>query len=189
MADRYTYIPLIGIFIMLAWGMHDLLDKWLHKEKVVVLGAALLFPMLILTTWLQVRYWSDNIRFYEHMINVTSNNYLAHYNLGEVLAEHGKRKEAIRHYIQALRIKPGHVGALNNLGNALLIEGKCRQAIAHYTDALKRAPDDPEIHNNLGVALIQEGKLDQAIDHFIIALKIKPDYGEARKNLQLAMKR
>ena len=189
MADRYTYIPLIGIFVMLAWGMHDLLDKWPHKERVVVFGAALLFPMLILTTWLQVRYWSDNIRFYEHMIKVTSNNYLAHYNLGEVLAEHGKRNEAIRHYIRTLRIKPGHVGALNNLGNALLIEGKSRQAIAHYTDALKRVPDDPEIHNNLGVALIQEGKLDQAIDHFIIALKIKPDYGEARKNLQLAMKR
>ena len=189
MADRYTYIPLIGIFVMLAWGMHDLLDKWRRKEKIVVLGAALLFPMLILTTWLQVRHWSDSIRFYEHMIKVNSNNYLAHYNLGEVLAEHGKRKEAIRHYIQTLRIKPGHVGALNNLGNALLIEGKYRQAISHYTAALKLVPDDPEIHNNLGVALIQEGKFDQAIDHFIIALKIKPDYGEARKNLQIAMKR
>ena len=189
MADRYTYIPLIGIFVMLAWGMHDLLDKWRRKEKIVVLGAALLFPMLILTTWLQVRHWSDSIRFYEHMIKVNSNNYLAHYNLGEVLAEHGKRKEAIRHYIQTLRIKPGHVGALNNLGNALLIEGKYRQAISHYTAALKLVPDDPEIHNNLGVALIQEGKFDQAIDHFMIALKIKPDYGEARKNLQIAMKR
>jgi hypothetical protein len=189
MADRYTYIPFIGIFIMLAWGMHDLLDKWRHKEKVVVSGAVLLFSMLLLTTWLQVRHWSGNIRFYEHMIKATSNNYLAHYNLAEVLAEHGKRNEAIRHYIQALRINPGHVGALNNLANALLLEGKCHEAIAHYTDALKLVPDDPEIHNNLGVAFIQDGKYDQAIDHFRIALKIRPDYAEARKNLQIAMKR
>jgi tetratricopeptide (TPR) repeat protein len=189
MADRYTYIPFIGIFIMMAWGMHDFLGKWRHKEKVVVFGAALLFPVLILTTWLQVRHWSDNIRFYEHMIKVTSNNYLAHYNLGRVLAGHGERNEAIRHYIQTLRINPGHLGALNNLGNALLLEGKCREAIAHYTDALKLVPDDPKIHNNLGVAFIQDGKFDRAIDHFIIALKIKPDYGEARKNLQMAMKR
>jgi tetratricopeptide (TPR) repeat protein len=189
MADRYTYIPLIGIFIMLVWGMHDLLGKWRHKEKVAVFGAALLFPVLILTTWLQVRHWSDNIQLYEHMIKVTSNNYLAHYNLGRVLAGRGERNEAIRHYIQTLRIKPGHLGALNNLGNALLLEGKCRDAIAHYKDALKLVPDDPKIHNNLGVAFIQDGKFDQAIDHFIIALKIKPDYGEARKNLQMAMKR
>jgi hypothetical protein len=189
MADRYTYVPLIGIFIMLAWGMGDLLDRWRHKKKIVVCGAVLLFPILILTTWLQVRHWSDNIRFYEHMIKVTSNNYLAHYNLGVVLAENGKRNEAIRHYTQALRINPRHVGALNNLGNELLIEGKCRESIAHFTDALKLVPDDPEIHNNLGVAFIQDGKFDQAIDHFIISLKIKPDYGEARKNLQIALKR
>lgn len=187
LADRYTYVPLIGIFIMLAWGIPELLAKWRHRNKVLILGSALLFVVLILATWQQVQHWKDNIRFYEHMVKVNPNNYLAHYNLGVVLAGHGKRNEAIRHYTQTLHIKPGHVGALNNLGNELLREGKGHEAISYYMNSLNLVPDDPEIHNNLGVAFIQNGKYDQAINHFIIALKIKPDYGEARQNLQAAM--
>lgn len=187
MADRYTYVPLIGIFIILAWGMPDFLARWRYKKKVFVWGAALLFPVLLSVTWLQVQHWSDNNRFYEHMIKVTSNNYLAHYNLGVILAEHGERNAAIRHYNQTLHLKPGHVGALNNLGNALLIEGRRHEAIAHFTDALNLDPHNPEIHNNLGVALTQDDQYDQAINHFRIALKIKPDYADARKNLQIAL--
>ena len=186
MADRYTYVPLIGIFIMLAWGMPDLLAKWRHKKKVFVFGSAVLFPVLILTTWLQVRHWSDSVQLYEHMIKVTHNNYMAHYNLGVYLAEHDQIDEAIKHYRKALSIKPGYVNANNNLGNALVSQGKFREAIPHYLNALNRVPNDPEIHNNLGVALIHAGKTEKAIDHFKTALKIKPNYIGARQNLQKA---
>jgi tetratricopeptide (TPR) repeat protein len=186
MADRYTYVPLIGIFIMLAWGMPDLLAKWRHKKKVFVFGSALLFPVLMLTTWLQVRHWSDSVQLYEHMIKVTHNNYMAHYNLGVYLAEHDQIDGAIKHYRKALSIKPGYVNANNNLGNALVSLGKFSEAIPHYLNALNRVPNDPEIHNNLGVALIHAGKTEKAIDHFKTALKIRPNYIEARQNLQKA---
>jgi tetratricopeptide (TPR) repeat protein len=186
MADRYTDVPLIGIFIMLAWGMPDLLAKWRHKKKVFVFGSALLFPALILTTWLQVRHWSDSVQLYEHMIKVTHNNYMAHYNLGVYRAEHDQIGEAIKHYQKALSIKPGRVNANNNHGNALVIQGKFSGAIPHYTTALNRAPNDHEIHNNLGVALLHDGKTEKATRHFKTALKIKPNYIGARKNLQKA---
>jgi hypothetical protein len=186
LADRYTYVPLIGIFIMLAWGLPDLLQKWRYQKIGFVLGAALLLPALMVTTWLQVRHWSDNIEFYEHMIKVTDNNFMAHYNLGVYLADHDQIGEAISHYRKALSIKPEHVDANNNLGNALVIQGKPKEAIPYYTNALNRAPDDPEIHNNFGVALLHSGKTEQAIGHFHTALKIRPNYIEARQNLQKA---
>jgi hypothetical protein len=112
MADRYTYVPLIGTFIILAWGLSDLLKKWRYQEIGVVLGAALLLPALMVTTWLQVRHWSDNIEFYEHMIKVTDNNYMGHYNLGVYLAYNDQIGEAIRHYREAIGIKPGHANAI-----------------------------------------------------------------------------
>jgi Tfp pilus assembly protein PilF len=186
MADRYTYVPLIGIFIILAWGLTDLLKKWRYQKIGVVLGAALLLPALMVTTWLQVRHWSNNIEFYEHIIKVTDNNFMAHYNLGVFLADHDQVGEAIGHYRKALSIKPGHANANNNLANALMIKGKSGEAIQYYTNALKRAPDDPEIHNNFGVALLHTGKIEQAIHHFHTALKIRPNYIEARQNLQKA---
>jgi tetratricopeptide (TPR) repeat protein len=186
MADRYTYVPLIGIFIMLAWGMPDLLAKWRHKKKVFVFGSALLFPVLILTTWLQVRHWSDSVQLYEQMIKVTHNNYMAHYNLGVYLAEHDQIDEAIKYYRKALSIKPGYVNANNNLGNALVSQGKFSEAIPYYLNALNRVPNDPEIHNNLGVALLHNGQSEKAIRHFKTALTIKPNYIGARQNLQKA---
>ena len=189
MADRYTYVPLIGIFVILAWGLPDLLKKWRYQKIGVVLGSALLLPALMVTTWLQVRHWSDNIEFYEHMIKVTDNNFMAHYNLGVYLADNHQIDEAIKHYREAISIKPGHVNANNNLGNALVIKGKHREAVQRYMNALSRAPDDPEIHNNLGVVLVHSEKYAQAIGHFKMALKIRPDYIEARQNLQKALKR
>jgi tetratricopeptide (TPR) repeat protein len=186
MADRYTYVPLIGVFIMLAWGVPDLLAKWRHKKKVFVFGSALLFPALMLTTWLQVRHWSDSVQLYEHMIKVTRNNFMAHYNLGVYLAEHDQISKAIEHYRKALSIKSGHVNANINLGNTLVIQGKFSEAIPYYTNALNRVPNDPEIHNNIGVALLHAGKTGEAIGHFKTALKIRPHYIGARKNLQKA---
>ena len=187
MADRYTYIPLIGIFIMLAWGLPGLLTKSNIQKVIFVVGAALVLPMLMIISWLQVRHWSDNISFYEHMINVTDNNFMAHYNLGVFLAEHKRIDEAIIQYQNALDIKPGHVDANNNLGNALVIQERHREAVKYYTNALNRVPEDPEINNNLGVALFYSDNYEQAIRHFKTALKMRPDYAEARQNLQKAL--
>jgi hypothetical protein len=184
MADRYTYVPLIGIFVILAWGLSDLLKKWRYQKTGVILGAALFLSALMVTTWLQVRHWSDNIEFYEHMIKVTDNNYMAHYNLGVYLANNDQIGEAINHYRKAIKINPRHANANNNLGNALVLKGRFSEAIPYYKNALNRVPDDPEIHNNIGVALLHTGKTDEAIGHFHSALKIRPNYIEARQNLE-----
>jgi hypothetical protein len=184
MADRYTYVPLIGIFVILAWGLSDLLKKWRYQKTGVILGAALFLSALMVTTWLQVRHWSDNIEFYEHMIKVTDNNYMAHYNLGVYLANNDQIGEAINHYRKAIKINPRHANANNNLGNALVLKGRFSEAIPYYKNALNRVPDDPEIHNNIGVALLHTGKTDEAIGHFHSALKIRPNYIEARQNLK-----
>ena len=189
MADRYTYVPLIGIFVILAWGLPELFEKWHIRKVGFVICAALFLPMLMITTWLQVRHWSDNISFYEHMIKVTDNNFMAHYNLGVYLAEHEQIDAAITQYQKALSIKPGHADANNNLGNALVIKGRYKEAIPYYTNALDRVPDDPEINNNLGVALIHAKKNEQAIRHFKLALKLRPDYIEAQQNLKKALGR
>ena len=189
MADRYTYVPLIGIFIILAWGLPDLLKKWRYGKMGLAIGAFVLLPVLMVTTWLQVRHWSNNIQFYEHMIQVNDNNYMAHYNLGVYMANNDQIGEAMRHYRKAIDIKPGHTNANNNLANALVIEGKFSEAVQYYTNALNRVPDDPEIHNNLGVALLHSGKIEQAIDHFKTALRIRPNYIGARQNLQKALSR
>ena len=187
MADRYTYVPLIGILIMLAWGLPDLLKRWRYQKPALATGAILLFTVLIIGSWSQVKHWSDNISFYHHMIKVNDNNYMAHYNLGVYLVDHNQIGEAIMHYRKAIRIKPGHVNAINNLANALVLEGKFSEAVPYYIDALRRVPQDPEIHNNLGVALLHAGKTEQAIDHFKTALEIRPNYIEARQNLKKAV--
>ncbi len=187
MADRYTYIPSIGISIMLAWGLPDLLAKWQYRRVGLVIGSFILVIALVAAARLQLRHWSDIISFNRHMIEMTADNYVAHYNLGVYLAETGQIDASIEHYREAIRIKPNHANANNNLGNELVKKGRPEEAVPYFRNALRRSSRDPEIHNNFGVALALAGETDRAIDHFETALKIRPNYPEARKNLQKAL--
>src|SRR5437870_4145458 len=111
----------------------------------------------------------------------------AHYNLGNVLAQHGKLAEASEHHRQALRLKPDYADAHNNLGNVLAQQGKLAEASEQYQRALQIRPDDADAHNNLGNALAQQGKLSEAVDHYRRALEIKPDFAKAASNLGSAL--
>jgi tetratricopeptide (TPR) repeat protein len=183
MADRYTYIPLTGIFIIIAWGVFDLAAKWRYKKEGLAAASAILLSILMVVTWFQVGHWTNSIALFKHAINVTENNSVAHNNLGNAFADQGKISEAISHYTEALRIRPKYVLAHNNLGNAFADQGKISEAISHYTEALRIRPKYVLAHNNLGNALADQGKISEAISHYTEALRIRPDYAPAHYNL------
>ena len=187
MADRYTYVPLIGLFIVVAWGVPELLARWPLPRIALPAAAGLVILACAITAWGQVQYWEDSTTLWTHTLAVTTENNIAHNNLGVSLADQGKLDNAIAHYSEALRIKPDYANAHNNLGAALADRGKTEEAIAHYSEALRIKPDYADAHINLGVSLAQQGKVDQAIAHFTEALRIQPDSAKAQNDLGVAL--
>lgn len=183
LADRYTYIPLIGLFIMAAWGLPELLKKWRYQRPALFLSAALILSCLFVITWFQVGYWQDSITLFRHALSITTDNDVAHNNLGIALREKGNIEEAISHYREVLRINPDDGEAHNNLGNALFMRGQLREAEFHLREALRSKPKNAEVHYNLGIIMSSQGRNDEAIYHFRAALSINPDYLEAHFNL------
>jgi len=189
MADRYTYVPLIGLFIMAAWGVPELLAKYRFQRTVLATLATILLVTLTLVSKRQVRHWQNSLTLFQHAVEVTADNYLAHDSLGNALAQQGMLDQAIVHYREALRIKSNLVNTHNNLGVALLQQGEINRAMAQYYQALRLKPDSAETHNNLGVALFTVGQLDQAIGHYLTAIKLDPNFGKAYNNLGNALAR
>jgi tetratricopeptide (TPR) repeat protein len=187
MADRYTYIPLIGLFIIISWGVSEFVKNWRHRRIVLALTASTLLLILTICALLQVRHWKNDITLFTHALNVTENNFVAHNNLGAALARQGKLKDAIPHFIEALRIFPDYERSHFNLGLARDKQGALDEALVHFSEALQIKPDYPEAHNGLGVALARQGRLEEAIAHFRAALQLQPDNGMARANLDLAI--
>ena len=187
MADRYTYIPLIGLFIIVAWSIPDVLERWRYRQIALWISAGLLLSALTVCTWLQVRHWKNSISLFKHALKVTENNYLAHNNLGTALIDDGRHTEAIQHYSEALRIKPRYPLAQYNLGNTKAEQGRYGEAIEHYTEAIRLAPGYFKAHNNLANMLLYQGRADKAIAHYLKALEIKPDYANAHSNLGIAL--
>jgi tetratricopeptide (TPR) repeat protein len=187
MADRYTYVPLIGLFILVAMGVPDILPKWRYQKLLLGISAALLISVLIVVTRSQVRHWRNDITLYEHALNVTSENSLVHTNLGAALARQGKYDEAVSHYTEALRIKPDNANARNNLGLALIHQSRYREAIVLFAETLRNSPHDPTVQYGLGIALARQGRYQEAIVHFSEALRMNPLDANAHYNLGLAL--
>ena len=186
MADRYTYVPFIGLFIVLVWGVADLAARWRAPRFLLPVAAGVVLSALMICTWVQVGYWRDSITLYEHTLDVTRRNPVIHNNLGLDLAKQGKMDQAKAHYAEALRLDPNFALAHNNLGLALAAQDKMDEAEAHYAEALRLDPNLAETYNNLGVALAQQGKIDEAITMFKKAIQIKPNFSGAYSNLGLA---
>ena len=187
MADRYTYIPLIGLFIMIAWGIPDLLGNWLYRKQVLRISAGLLLVILAVCTWLQVRYWKDSIVLFTHAIDVTDDNWMAHNNIGFPLVQQGRNIEAIAHFSKAVRIKPDYAEAHVNLANSYGLEGRFEEAKQHFFDAIRINPDLADAYMNLGVIFARQGNLDKAINHFAAALRVNPDDATTRLYLNRAL--
>jgi Flp pilus assembly protein TadD len=187
MADRFAYVPFIGIFIIIAWGIPELVAKWRYRKIWLATSATVVLTILMAMTWKQVGYWKNSITLFEHNLKITSNNYVAHNNLGTAISKQGRTAEAIDHYLKALRIKPDYAEGHNNLGAALSKQGRTAEAIDHYLKALRIKPDEAKTHYNLGTALSKQGRTAEAIDHYLKALRIKPDYAKAHYNLGNAL--
>jgi tetratricopeptide (TPR) repeat protein len=183
MADRYTYLPSIGIGIMTAWGVSYLLPKEKQTRKIFIIPAAIILAIFTFLTWQQCCYWKNSVALYEHVLKVTKNNDLAHYNLANELVKQKKEEEAIAHYLAAIRINPYHDSAHSNLGIVLAAQGKNEEAIAHYLAAIKINPAQEEAYSNLGIVLAAQGKNEEAIAHYLAAIKINPNYDDAYYNL------
>ena len=186
MADRYSYIPLIGLFVMAAWGIPDLLKKWRptlepRKEALFALSALVLLSLLIVTRT-QVGYWRNDFALYDHSLKVASLSDVIHYNRGIAYGELGNLRQAISDYDAAIKINPEYAGAYNNRGVAYNELGNLRQAISDYDAAIKINPEYAGAYNNRGVAYNELGNLRQAISDFDRAVEINPEYAEAYNN-------
>jgi tetratricopeptide (TPR) repeat protein len=140
MADRYTYIPLIGLFIMLAWGLPDLLARWPHRRVALPAATALAIAACAIVASRQVGYWKNTEILWTHTVSVTDDNFFAHSYLAKALAESGKLDEALVHHRAALRIRPDSAVTHHNLGFTLARLGRVDEAIEHFETALRLNP-------------------------------------------------
>jgi protein O-mannosyl-transferase len=187
MADRYTYLPSIGIGIMLAWGIPLLFKREGIRKIILFPVGALVLAVLAFLTWQQCGYWKSSITLFNHALQVTKNNYLAHTNIGVALAAEGKNDEAIDHYHEAIKINANHDNAHYNLANLLAKQGTIEEAIYHYREALRINPYYFNAHNNLGVNLVKLRKYDEAILHYRLALQINSNEAGLHLNLGAAL--
>lgn len=171
MADRYTYVPLIGLFVMMAWGMPEFLKSWRFRKIFLLIFSVVVLLILSGITWKQAGYWKDSLTLFEHAVKVTENNSGMHYNLGNALADQQRDSEAIVHYLAAIRIEPDFADAHNNLANVYRRQGDGEAAIRHYLKVLEMRPDDDGVNYNLGMTLDDQGRTREAIAHYLSALK------------------
>ncbi len=186
-ADRYTYVPLIGISIMVAWAAAEALAKW-PKAKSALTGVAIaVCAGWVLITWVQIPYWKDSASLYRHAIAVTDANYLAHQNLGVDLVAQGNYQEGMRELYTSLEENQDSPHGRNSLGVALYMTGRKEEAIVQFTQSIRLLPTDAEPHLNLGNALLDFGKLDDALREFNTALQINPELANAYYGVGLVL--
>jgi tetratricopeptide (TPR) repeat protein len=183
MADRYAYIPLIGLFIVFAWAVSDFLKSVPIRKSIFILIAGLLALICGAKAMHQVTTWKTDQQFYGHMLQVTSNNYLAHNGMGLVMSRQGEPERAIDHFKEAIRIKPDYSDAYNNIGRELFRQGKIKDAMIQYKASISHNPKSAKAHNNYAVALACIESPAEAVKHFQRAIAIYPDYVSAHLNL------
>jgi len=182
-ADRYTYLPQIGLYVAGTWAVADLTASWRHQR--IILGATALLVLGALTwnAWHQTSYWRDSETLFTHALTVTKKNDVAENNLGIVLLQKGQLDEAISRLQAAIDLRPENGPAHDNLAKALLQKGRLAEAMVHYRKFLEVEPGNVEARNFLGTALIQQGHVREAIEQWQDALRIEPENGNAASNL------
>jgi Flp pilus assembly protein TadD len=184
MADRYTYVPLIGVFVMIAWSLPSAAFAGTNRDRVAPLAAvAVTLTGLSLVTFVQVQVWKNTTTLCDHALMVTKDNYVALNGLGVAKANLGQIDEAISYYRRALELNPNFALTLANLGSAFLAQGKYEEAIETCEKALRLRPNLAETQEDLGSALIDAGRADESVFHNRKALELRPDLTVARLNL------
>ncbi|HZT81840.1 MAG TPA: tetratricopeptide repeat protein [Gemmataceae bacterium] len=187
MADRYTYVPLIGIFLAVVWLAADLTAAWRVRRWLLPAVSAAVLAALAVRTWGQVGYWYNGETLWAHALAVNPENPEAHVNVGSVCQRDGKLAEAERHFRAALGISPAYAEAHCRLGIVLEMQGRREEALRHYEAALQVNPAHPMAHQTLGMALEKQGKLDEAVAHYQAALRTKPGNALLHNNLGVVL--
>ena len=191
-ADRYTYLPHIGLFVVIAWAAADLAMAWHLRREYLWLAATTTIAVLGYGAVVQTSFWKNSEELWNHTLSVTSNNDFAHNNLGFLYLRRSELNRAISHFETALKIRSDNSQTRYNLGtavvhtnlaNALARAGRPEEAIAHYTEAVKLRPDYGDAYYNFGSVLFQQGRIDDAIAQWQKTLAIQPNDAEAHTSL------
>jgi tetratricopeptide (TPR) repeat protein len=187
-ADRYTYLPSIGLYIVIAWGAVECLSRWRLKAVWVAVPAMVVLFALVLTTRAQVRHWKESVGLYEHAIEVTKDNYVMYTALAVELGDQGKRDRAIEYLREAVRVKPDFDHAHYNLAVYLQQKGRLDEAWHHYNRTLEIDPTHCKANYNLAGILASQGKLEESIRHFRRSVEAEPGFFRARFGLATAIR-
>jgi tetratricopeptide (TPR) repeat protein len=179
MADRYTYFPLIGIFLAVTFLLKDFVQQQRFSPRGVGLLAGVLLVACLLLTEKQLGYWRDSQTLFTHALAVTKDNALAHLNLGAAFQDQNRQAEAMAEYQEVLRISPSRVEAYNNISRILNDQGKPAAALEYSQAALQLNPKSPTYHDSVGIILAELGRSDEAMQHFDEALKWDANYAPA----------
>jgi tetratricopeptide (TPR) repeat protein len=183
MADRYMYIPSIGLSVLLVWGFHDIIRRHTVERKTAAFGFSAIIICLAFLTYLQNRTWRNSETLFQHAIRVTEDNYVAHNNLGTYYAEKGELETALFHFQTALKIQPRYYDALINISKAYLQQQRTEEALAVLERLRKRRPFTEEVHHLLGDAYRQIGNRQEAVKCFRNAVTLAPASINARMKL------
>jgi len=186
-ADRFTYVPSIGLFIIISWGIPKFLAGWRHRRIALSLAAGVCLAVAAVVSRLQVQLWENSATLFEHTISITDNNSVLNNNLGLFFLDQGEIDKASNHFLEALRIDPSYSEAHNNLGFSLFKNGRIDEAIKQYSEAIRLEPNFVSPRYNLGDAFVQLGKLQEAIGQYEEAIRLNPDYGAAHIGLGIAL--
>jgi protein O-mannosyl-transferase len=184
-ADRYMYLPMIGLLIPVAWGIPELLAKWLYKKAILTVSAACIIIIFFWITKTQLDYWADTYTLFKRAIAITEDNFFAYKVWGDELALKGDYEAAQKIFLTALKIKPDDFDAIESLGRLAYRNKNYDQAISYYSKALMLNPSNPEIYNKLGVVFFSQHAFEQAREKFEIAVRLNPKFDEAYYNLGL----
>lgn len=183
MADRYTYIPMIGLLVIVAWGLPDLISQKIWRDRFLPTAAAVVICCYTAISWKQISYWQNSQTLFEHALRVTRNNAVTHNNFGVYLASQGKYDLAMKHHKDALRLSPRYIDAIYNVGNIHAYKGEFDSSVIYYKKVISYKSHHYGAHYNLALVLAHQGKVNEAIAHLRIAKQIVPD----DRNVALAL--
>ncbi|MGE5360927.1 MAG: tetratricopeptide repeat protein [Bacteroidales bacterium] len=186
-ADRFTYIPLVGLCLMVAWGVPALFARWRHARVALAALALALVAASATVARAQVGYWKDGYTLWERAAAVTTGNYQAYASLGQLLEADGKLDEAIARYRQACPFMIESSGLRTRIGNLLMQQGRPAEAVAEFKLALASQPNNAVAHHNLALALEADGRADEALAEHFAAVRCQPDSAVGRHTLGLAL--
>jgi protein O-mannosyl-transferase len=178
-ADRFTYLPLIGVFVMVVWGARDLIKN----TRALAITGGLTIAVLSVLSFQQTTYWSDSFRLFEHTIAVTRDNDVLHMNLATLEDKRSNYEAAIPHLVEAIRIEPNNIGARRILAEHYLRFSRTPEAIEQLRQTLRRSPEDLAARKDLARAMVKAGRVREAIEQFRIVLRLDPNDAEARSML------